>query len=223
MTERDPPRAVTFDLFGTLVTARRPDDPATAVAAELEERGVAVPPDWSEAYATPLICVEPGEELPLPEHVRAVLAENSDLPDTPTKRGTDGKDPIAAAVKAAFDRPVTRRDGALGVIQAARECGPVGLLSNCSVPGLVEQTIEQTGLESQFDAVFASVDLGVRKPDARAFEAVAKRLGVPTEDLVHVGDDPRTDGGVDRVGGRALLLEDLTLDEITAQLGRECS
>ena len=47
--------AVSFDLFGTLVTADRPADPAAAIATELEKRDIAVPEDWEDAYTEPHI------------------------------------------------------------------------------------------------------------------------------------------------------------------------
>ncbi|MFC6726955.1 HAD family hydrolase, partial [Halobium palmae] len=43
--------AVSFGLFGTLVDADLPTDPAEAVARELEKRDVDVPDDWQRAYA----------------------------------------------------------------------------------------------------------------------------------------------------------------------------
>ncbi len=42
-------------------------------------------------------------------------------------------------------------------------------------------------------AVLASADLGVQKPDSRAFTAAAAVLGLPPADLWYVGDDPGSD------------------------------
>jgi len=41
---------------------------------------------------------------------------------------------------------------------------------------------------------------------------------VSAESLVHVGDDSEADGGVEAVGGRALLLDDAELAAIADQL-----
>jgi len=195
----------TFDCFGTLVDAERPEDPAAAVADALADRGVRVPEDWPTAYREPHADVEAGAERPLPDHVADALA-------------TCGVDAAPATVReatvAAFDGPVRRRDGALAAVDAARERGPVGVLSNCSVPGLVERALERGGLDGEFDAVVTSVDCGWRKPDERAFRAVADRFDAEPSDLLHVGDDPETDGGVEAVGGRAVLLTETDLTEI---------
>lgn len=201
--------AVSFDLFGTLVCAPKPTDPARAIAAELESRDVAVPDGWDEAYRTPQIDAPEGAEVPLHAHVsRALAAHGVEAPGNVARR----------AVIAAFDPDVERREGAREAIAAARERGPVGLLSNCSVPELVSRTLIRADLRGEFDAVVTSVGCGWRKPHPEAFGAVASRLDVPVGDLTHVGDSPE-DGGIEASGGRAILLDDVSLSEVPALLG----
>ena len=201
---------VSFDLFGTLVAVDRPADPADAVARELRARDVAVPADWSTRYRDPQVSFEPGQERALSEHVGAALANG----------GVDvEKSVVAAAVRAAFGGPVRTREGAQAAVDAAAEHGAVGILSNCSVRGLVERTLERSGLDAdRFDAVVASVDCGWRKPDRRAFEAVATALEVPLNSLVHVGDDPETDGAAEAVGAQALILDKISLTDVPSEL-----
>ena len=88
---------VSFDLFGTLVTADRPDEPWDAVADTLTERGVDVPDDWETAYRSAHREYERGREAPLDEHVRLALASRGVEVTAATAR---------AAVLAAFDGPV---------------------------------------------------------------------------------------------------------------------
>jgi len=201
---------VSFDLFGTLVTADRPDDPAAAVATELEKRDVAVPDDWADAYAEPHVDAPEGAEVPLPAHVSRALAS----------RGVDYEHNAARrAVVAAFDPTVETRPGALEAVDAARERGPVALCSNCSVPELVGRTLVRSEFErDDFDAIVTSVGCGWRKPAPEIFEQTADRLGVAPDELIHVGDDPDADGGVEAVGGTALLLEELSLADVPARL-----
>ena len=204
-----PPAAVSVDLFGTLVEAERPSDPAAAVAAELRDRGVAVPDDWADAYAEPHLNYDPGVERPLHHHVAAALA---------SRTGVDTRDVVdesVAAVRAAFDRPVRTREGAVDAVAALGADRPVGVLSNCSVPGLVERTLARSGLDpATFDAVTVSVACGRRKPDRRAFEAVADDLGVPVDRLLHVGDDPATDGAVADHGGSFVSVDEVSLADL---------
>ena len=204
-------RGVSFDLFGTLVDAERPTDPAAAVATELRERGVAVPEDWAAAYGEPHVDAPPGAEVPLPAHVAAALRS----------RGVDpgGEDQaVRRAVVAAFDPAVTTRSGAAEAVAAARERGPVAVLSNCSVPGLVRKALIRSALPREFDAVVTSAACGWRKPDPRAFETVAERLGIGVGALLHVGDS-EVDGGIEQAGGRAVLLSETGLRELPAREG----
>jgi len=196
-----------FDLFGTLVAAERPSDPTAAVADALASRGVAVPGDWAAAYREPHHDVPDGVETPLSEHVQRALAS----------RGVDASEAVVReATLAAFDRPVEVRDGARDALDAARERGDVAVLSNCSVPGLAERALDRADLH--VDAVVASVDCGWRKPDARAFEAVADALDSAPSALALLGDDPAGGGGVEAVGGRAMLLDETPLDDVPENL-----
>jgi FMN phosphatase YigB (HAD superfamily) len=200
--------AVSFDLFGTLVTQERPDDPWDAVAAELRARGVPVPDDWEAAYRESHADLEPGREQSLVDHSRAALAS----------RGVEAEvDVVRDALLAAFDVPVEVRPGAPEALAAARERGPVGVLSNCSLPGLVDRTLSRADIG--VDTVVTSVGCGWRKPHDRAFEAVADELGVGVGELVHVGDDPRADGGGRTAGVTVVLTEDVPLSAFPGWLG----
>ncbi|QZP36809.1 HAD family hydrolase [Halobaculum magnesiiphilum] len=218
-TDREPGdgvAAVSFDLFGTLVNVEPPDDPAAAVAAELRERGVPVPGDWADAYREVHLEYEAGVERPLHHHVAAALASRD-----PGREPRAFVDDAAVAVRAAFDRPVETRPGAAEAVAALSEEHPVGVLSNCSVAGLVARTLERSAVdEAAFDAVVSSVACGRRKPDARAFETVADGLGVSVDRLVHVGDGPATDGGAVDAGARFVAVDEVSLRELPSVVAR---
>jgi FMN phosphatase YigB (HAD superfamily) len=201
--------ATTFDLFGTLVRVDRLDDPAAAVARELRERGVSVPDDWADAYTEPHVDAPEGAEVPLPAHVaRALASRGVDAPQNAARR----------AVVAAFDPEVTVVDGAHDAVAAARDHGPVGVLSNTAVPELARRVLVRADLRGEFDAVVTSIACGWRKPDRRAFETIARQLDCDPESLTHVGDDPRTDGGVERVGGTFVNVAEVPLTDLPAWL-----
>jgi len=203
---------VSFDLFGTLVTtstAGRRTKPSTAVAAELRDRGVTVPDDWTTAYRTPHVDAPSSAEVPLPAHVAAALRS----------RGVAASDGVVRrAVIAAFDPDVRRREGVDTALDAARERGPVGLCSNCSVPELVSRTLVRADLRDAFDAVVTSAACGFRKPHPRPFETLAADLGTDAAGLVHVGDDPDADGGIDSLGGTFVDVAETPLAELDTRL-----
>ena len=207
----DPPVVVvTFDLFGTLVDADRPESPAAAVGAALSARGIAVPDDWAAAFREAHIDAPAGAEVPLPAHVAAALRSRGvDTPGNAARR----------AVVAAFDPDVRTRAGAVDAVAAAADRGPVGLFSNCSVPELVARTLIRSDLDrAAFDAVVTSVGCGWRKPHPNAFESVAEGLGVDADAITHVGDDPTADGGIAGLGGTFVDVDDSGLETVAERL-----
>ncbi|MFC7204531.1 HAD family hydrolase [Haloferax namakaokahaiae] len=201
---------VSFDLFGTLVDVAYPTDPGAAVADALSDYGVAVPDDWDDAYREVHIDAPDGAEVPLPAHVAAALRSRGvESPDNAARR----------AVITAFDPEVTTRPGAVEAVEAAREAGPVGLLSNCSVPELVARTLIRSDLDRRgFDTIVTSVACGWRKPHEQAFEALARGLDTDVSAVTHVGDDPATDGGIEAVGGQFLDVNEVSLSEFASRV-----
>jgi FMN phosphatase YigB (HAD superfamily) len=202
--------AVSFDLFGTLVDVDVPPDPAAAVADELRARDVAVPDDFAAAYRESHVDAPEGAEVPLPAHVSAVLRSRGvSVPNNAARR----------AVVAAFDPTVRTREGAVAAVEAARDYGPVGVLSNCSVPELVGRTFVRSAFDYRaFESVVTSVGCGWRKPAPQAFEVVADGLGVEPSRLVHVGDSPATDGGIEALGGTFVDVSNVPLADFPAWL-----
>ena len=84
------------------------------------------------------------------------------------------------------------------------------------MPELVGRTLIRSDFDrDDFDTIVTSVGCGWRKPAPEIFESTARQLGVDPTELVHVGDDPRTDGGIEALGGTALLLSETPIDEIS--------
>lgn len=197
-----------FGLFGTLVVADLPSDPAAAVGRELRERGVDVPDDWGDVYRERHVDAPAGAEVPLPARVTAALASRGvDAPNNAARR----------AVVAAFDPAVTTREGAVDAVRAARDRGPVGLLCDCAVPELVGRTLVRSALaRADFDAVVSSVACGWRKPDPRAFDALAGRLDAEVGSLTHVGGVDADAGAAD-AGGTFLDVRETPLATLAAR------
>jgi putative hydrolase of the HAD superfamily len=56
------------------------------------------------------------------------------------------------------------------------------------------------GIAGAFEQVILSSETGADKPDPRIFRIALEKMGVAPEDALHVGDDPRRDGGASAVG-----------------------
>lgn len=87
-----------------------------------------------------------------------------------------------------------------------RQLAPVAVLSNGDQEQQEDKVI-RTGLDRYIDAVLASGQLGVAKPDPRAFAAACSRLTVPPEAAVYVGDRLDVDAvAASRAGLRGIWL-----------------
>ncbi|EHM25072.1 putative HAD superfamily hydrolase [Streptomyces sp. W007] len=91
------------------------------------------------------------------------------------------------------------------VLVSLRRTGlPVGVLTNGN-RGNQLRKLRACGLEDLVDRIVVSEDIGVHKPDAAAFSAMARALSVPLGALVHVGDDLVHDvDGATAAGARAV-------------------
>jgi putative hydrolase of the HAD superfamily len=54
--------------------------------------------------------------------------------------------------------------------------------------------VSRIGLQRFFTASVGAREVGCAKPDVRMFQHAAQRLGVPADQVLHVGDDPHHDG-----------------------------
>lgn len=94
---------------------------------------------------------------------------------------------------------------AIATLEALQERGyRIAILSNGWSP-LQARKARRAGFSG---TVLASGDLGVQKPDPRAFEALAKALDLHPSAVYYVGDDPRVDvAGALHAGLHAIWLD----------------
>jgi len=83
----------------------------------------------------------------------------------------------------------------------------IGLVSNVTLlPDLMREDMERLGLLEFFDVTVFSSEEMVRKPHPRIYQAVLRRLNVPGEEAVFVGDRLKEDvRGPKAAGMRAVL------------------
>jgi len=97
---------------------------------------------------------------------------------------------------------------AVAVLATLRAHGfRIGVLTNGSEQQQVDK-LRVTGLYDLIDVVCTSEAIGVNKPDPRAFEALAERLGVAPSECFFVGDHPDQDVAGARAAGMSAALID---------------
>jgi len=186
------------------------------VATELAKRDVTVPDDWADAYAEPHVDAPDGAEVPLPAHV------------SPRARGcgVDYEHNAARrAVVAAFDQPSKPNQERSRAVDAARERGRWRSVRTAA-SGVGRADARQIRLRARrFRRDRDERRLWLAQARPEIFELTADELGVAPADLIHVGDDPEADGGIEAVGGTALVLEERSLADVPARLATvaECS
>jgi putative hydrolase of the HAD superfamily len=84
-------------------------------------------------------------------------------------------------------------DDVPGFVAALKEAEiATALVTNSSTRAQLAK-LEAVGLESAFDAVVISGEIGAAKPDVTIFEAALDRLQLTSTDVWHVGDSLSTD------------------------------
>jgi putative hydrolase of the HAD superfamily len=133
-----------------------------------------------------------GDKRVLLEYLDAVF----DWGETPDERHARYRRGLATTVQLA---PAVR-DSLTRLARRFR----LGLVSNGS--GATQRAkLRALGLESLFDPIVISEEVGVRKPDARIFGLAVAAWRVPPASVLFVGDDPVSDiDGAKAAGLRAL-------------------
>ena len=181
-------RAFAFDMYGTLVRARFgnlddiysafyrlfPDADREAVQEEYESFVSAYETKNGRHRELTITC--------LLEHMDSVFGTENDSLEAENimMRATHTFIPV---------------EGAEETLQYFRDRGyRIGVLSNTSYRGaVVKGLLEDVGFDHLIDVVVSSADVGYRKPDDRAFEAVVAALGCRRTDCFFAGDSEDKD------------------------------
>ena len=85
---------------------------------------------------------------------------------------------------------------AVTILKSLRSQGiQTGIITNIT-PELVDsqkKKVAALGISDLFDIILYSAEFGVHKPDRRIFDHGAALLGVPNDQCLFVGDDPKSD------------------------------
>jgi len=102
----------------------------------------------------------------------------------------------------------TRMDeGTKEMLDWFRERGMrLGVISNAE--GQIKRLLDHTGLDSRFEVIIDSSEVGVAKPDAEIFRLALEGLGASPERSIHVGDIIEIDVAGARGAGLTPILVD---------------
>jgi putative hydrolase of the HAD superfamily len=206
MAARPHPKAILFDAGNTLVFADRerifeiyrgagvePDE-ARFIRAELDARA---------ELARTVMEGATGTEAHVWERYFISLFRGSGVPD-------DRLQPVGRKLQeahAASHLWTLVEPGTAEALEALLDAGHrLGVISNAD--GRVEAVLEAVGLRRHLEFVVDSALVGVEKPDPRIFEEGLRRMAIPAEECLYVGDLYPVDVlGAQRVGMQALLLD----------------
>ncbi|MBC7895795.1 MAG: HAD family hydrolase [Cytophagaceae bacterium] len=132
--------------------------------------------------------------------------------------------------------PAPLLSGAHDAIAALHERFALAIISDTGFASGTAQNrlLAQDGLSHLFSSTIYSMDIGHAKPRPEIFRAALDALGLPPDEVLHVGDNERTDvGGALDMGLRAVRLDAVrdsgptraefvarSLPELAAYLGR---
>lgn len=121
---------------------------------------------------------------------------------------------VARAVRAVddalLDYPPALLPGAADTVHAVAGAFGLGIVSDTGFASGTAQNriLERDGLRDSFVVTVYSVDIGHAKPHPEPFAAAVRALGVAPAEIVHVGDNERTDVlGALAAGMRAVRID----------------
>lgn len=180
-------------------------DQHTVVLFDYDSTIARVPVDWPQARATYRVYLaDCFPELVIPESARVDEMEAIALRHAP--------DAIDRVFRFRFDLE-SALDGGHQPIPEVCEFirhlvrggrSRLFIVSN-NLHRTVESGLTQLGLSGAFEAILGVDDVGLPKPEPRAFELLQEAHGLSVDDCVFIGDNDRTDGGFCRALGMPFI------------------
>jgi len=211
-----PPRAVFFDLYGTLIDIRTDEDDPWVYATLAEYLGYwrvsITPPELAREYRSRVRAhlersPERFPEVDVSIVFREIMTQyRRGGPDS----GRDGADTTEIIAVSMLFRSLTRRFFATfpdihQVLERLRAKYRIGLISDAQWV-FTEPELEIADLARYFPVRVLSSQIGVKKPSPRPFVQAMRELGVAPEASVYVGDNPPRDlAGARGAGMRCVI------------------
>ncbi len=203
-----PNRGVVFDFHHTLVHSgdaaswlrttwrdlERDGDPETALGADHQPAVDFLDHVWDHARD-----VDPDSSRDLDPH------RHREVWDRTVRRAPGVDAELADALYASMPALWEAYDDTVPVLASLRRKGiRLAMLSNVGYD--LRPVAERTGVAALLDGMVMSQALGVVKPNARIFQAALDVVGLPSSDVLMVGDAWLDDGAAAALGIRTLIL-----------------
>ena len=184
-------KGIFFDLYGTLLVygnmKQAWSDWLSSFYDLLRERGLKLPKD---AFA--LACdgffskdAPLGDDNNLTELERRIktLAKrlNLELDDNHLR-------PIADTIAGAWQTHISIDPDTVPVLKTLRQNKKIGLVSNFDHPQHVRNVLARYGINTFFDTVVISSEVGAKKPDPAIFSFALEQTGLLKNEVIYVGD-----------------------------------
>ena len=104
-----------------------------------------------------------------------------------------------------------RIDVMIGFIKTLKPNYKIGMVSNVIGRETIERRFATGELDSLFDTVIASGEVGFEKPDHRIFDLAAEKLGVLPEECLFIDDIQEYCDAAARIGMKTLRCIDVTV------------
>jgi putative hydrolase of the HAD superfamily len=212
-------KAVTFDLWETLLfekngwNSRRTNARCESIAQTLDKLGVKIPVEhlalafkkmtsWLEGVW------EMNNEVTHLDQIRFIIKTASKGSITIKEEWID--DLSSAYVSPFFKVTPYLNPDASKVLQWLEDRNKLmGLMCNTGLtPGFgLRKFLAREGLAEYFDLMLFSDEVGIRKPNSKMFQIAAQRLKVKPCEIVHIGDNLKSDvWGARNAGFKAIYL-----------------
>ncbi|HWG89337.1 MAG TPA: HAD family hydrolase [Candidatus Thermoplasmatota archaeon] len=197
MTGAHPVKAVTFDLFGTLLATRPWEEEVRLVQRIARARGLAVDPEAFLAATIQHVSARTAT-MRISRHLLAAGTRHAlEAQGHPTEHG----DAFAEALHA-LHAALPLFPDALPALDRVAPL-PVAIISNATEEEL-QQILAATGLKARVQVAVSAERAGAWKPARAPFQLALRELGVRPEEALHVGDSLSDDvGGAKAAGMRA--------------------
>ena len=198
-------RAVTFDLWQTLLfesdgaSARRADVRCRSLAQALNNLGVQVSLEEMSAVVNKTVSSlmtiwDANRDIGYIDQVRLIIKKVSK--DTLNLKQEWIDKLVSAYTSSILEVPPYLNPEGRRVLEGLKKHHKlIGLICNTGLtPGIgLRKFLANKSVTEYFDLMIFSEEIGIRKPDRRIFHLAARRLGVQPCEIVHVGDNLKTD------------------------------